>query len=939
MWRSFCFAFFLILSGSSSSLLGQFYTTGEAPASLRWNKLQSPHFRLVFPEELATDAATLVRRLEQFRLLTAEDTLFSGKPFPVLLHNTSVLSNGYVTLAPRRMEVVMVPPQDGYAQDWITQLTLHEYRHVVQLTRMNQGFTRVLSWFTGEIGPGSVSSMLPSWFHEGDAVFNETRLSATGRGRVAGFEMPLRTLLLAGTPTYSYDKATFGSYRDYVPDPYQYGYQVVSFARSRFGPGLWPGAINYTARNPYLLWPLAFYLKRHIGVYKSGLYDQTMDSLKAKYYRQEDTITYSNYTSSYPAHNRLYTRYTLPRDPGTGKVLALKKSLDDPGSFVLIDTAGRERRLIRTGYTSGLTVDLHGGRLVWDEVSPDPRWERRDYSILKTLDLTTGKQQVLTRKTRYFSPDFSPAGERIAVVETDLRNRHFLTLLDAATGDSLQRIAAPENRALQFPRFISDSMLVAVTVAMQGKQLEQINLANGQWKVILPFTRYDLSEPLNYKQYILFRSSFKGIENVYAVDRFHPGNLYQVTFSRFGAYHPSISADSTGLLFSNYGLKGYEITRIPLDTTAWQPVFSTGTPVSQWGFTPDYSMESTVADTVPEITPVATKYRKSSDLFHVHSWTPFYYELENYTGPVGDIPVNLGFMLFTQNLLSTAISSIGYRYQEGYHEFIPVFTWRGWYPVIELRGKFNGPVNEFSLRSYVPLLFTKGRYINGIQPQAEYAYSGITYSLDDQDRTGLQYLHYKLYLNHYRRLSSRDLFPRWGQTLTAAFTHTPFEQGAFGSLFSVQAGFFFPGMAPHHHLYGQLGMQWQHPGQYFLPQNQIRFPRGYTDAVSRAFTGLYLNYAFPVAYPDWSLGPVLYLKRFRVNVFNDLGYGTDVREQTSSGIRSYTGRSWSYGTELLADMHVIRIIFPVSAGIRIGFLPEKGEFFSEFMFSMQTGGF
>jgi hypothetical protein len=87
------------------------------------------------------------------------------------------------------------------------------------------------------------------------------------------------------------------------------------------------------------------------------------------------------------------------------------------------------------------------------------------------------------------------------------------------------------------------------------------------------------------------------------------------------------------------------------------------------------------------------------------------------------------------------------------------------------------------------------------------------------------------------------------------------------------------------------------------------------------------------------MGPLLYLKRFRVNVFSDLGYGTDVREQTGSGTRSYTGRYWSYGTEILADMHVIRIIFPISAGIRVGFLPEKGEFFSEFMFSVQTGMF
>jgi hypothetical protein len=93
------------------------------------------------------------------------------------------------------MEVVTTPPQDAYAQDWTAQLALHEYRHAVQIGSLNKGFTRAMTFLTGEIATGVVSSMIPSWFYEGDAVVTETRLSGAGRGRVAGFEMPLRTRL------------------------------------------------------------------------------------------------------------------------------------------------------------------------------------------------------------------------------------------------------------------------------------------------------------------------------------------------------------------------------------------------------------------------------------------------------------------------------------------------------------------------------------------------------------------------------------------------------------------------------------------------------------------------------------------------------------------------------------------------------------------------
>ena len=121
------------------------------------------------------------------------------KRFPVLVHSSSVLSNGYVSLAPQRMELVSTPPQDSYAQDWISQLSLHEFRHVVQLNKLNQGITRFSGYFSGEAVRGIVSSQIPPWFYEGDAVYNETELSESGRGRLPSFEMPLRTVLSSQT--------------------------------------------------------------------------------------------------------------------------------------------------------------------------------------------------------------------------------------------------------------------------------------------------------------------------------------------------------------------------------------------------------------------------------------------------------------------------------------------------------------------------------------------------------------------------------------------------------------------------------------------------------------------------------------------------------------------------------------------------------------------
>ena len=90
----------------------------------------------------------------------------------------------------------------------------------------------------------------------------------SGRGRLPSFEMEIKAILAEKPELYSYEKAIFGSYRDYIPDHYQYGYQMVSHARNKYGNDLWENVLNYTARKPFTLYPNYFSLKKHTGLSK-----------------------------------------------------------------------------------------------------------------------------------------------------------------------------------------------------------------------------------------------------------------------------------------------------------------------------------------------------------------------------------------------------------------------------------------------------------------------------------------------------------------------------------------------------------------------------------------------------------------------------------------------------------------------------------------------
>jgi hypothetical protein len=909
-----------------AGLYGQFFSGGETPASIRWCSMTTPHFVITFPEEVKMDALIIANELEYYKQYTEEKLQYKFKKLPILLHNTSVLSNGFVSLAPQRMELVATPPQDGYAQPWLSQLALHEFRHAVQLGTLQQGFSKALYFGSGEIGAGAVSSILPRWFYEGDAVSNETRLSCTGRGRIPGFAMPLRAQLMQNAKIFSYDKATFGSYRDFVPSPYLFGYQITEFARKKYGEEFWPNAVRYTARNSYLLSPLAIYFKKETGVFKGGLYTRAMNILKEQYNNSKDTIIYRKYLSKYSIHREAFTHYTLPKDIGKGRYIALKSGLTCQSAWVILDSIkDREDVLLRTGYTNALRADLHDEILVWDEVHHDPRWAGRSYSVIRMLNVVNGRNRYLTKRTRFFSPDVSPNGNLIAVIETDLENRNFLCLLSAKSGKIEARYESNNNQALQMPEWISETELAVITVGSRGKQLEVFDIRKAQWRVLLPATWIDISEPVNFKKYIFIRGSFKGLENIYAIQKAFPFHLYQVTFSEYGAYHPSVSEDSTKLLFSDYTSKGFDVASICLDTILWKEI-----PYGKESFC------SVAKDSLPILSYHIKRYHKAAHLFKFHSWLPFYADPDQVMQNILEINIMSGITLFSQNLLSNVISSVGYGYDQGQHGFYPSVSWRAWYPVVELKGRFATNTREGIIRVYVPLLFDKGRSITYLQPEFNFEYIDMAYRIEDRVHRGLNLFHYRLYAQRYSRMSIRDLYPRWGQQFSGVLTHAANTGDNFGHIWSVQTGAFFPGFFMNHHIYTKAGYQVQKAEDFYLPINRVPFSRGYTSAISGSFLSLSANYAMPLFYPDWSLGPLLYLQRLRLNVFCDWSFGKDIREVQYAKTVSFTGNYSSMGGEITADLHLFRIIFPLAVGIRVGYLPASKMTFAEMLVNVRT---
>lgn len=369
-------------------LSAQYYETGQDPASIKWKQIKTGRFTVIFPENYGPGGIAYAKSLEEAysKLLL----LFPEKKFniPVVIHNYSIQSNGYVAWAPRRMELYPTPEQNTIPLSPEKQLAVHELTHVLQLEALNRGFSKGMSLFFGEQFTGIVASLLPIWFLEGDAVFAESALTQSGRGRDPSFQKPLKALIVGNKKRFSYDKIINGSYKDFVPDNYQTGYQMVTWALTRNDPQIWNKVLKYTAEEPFTINPVNISLSRSSGLRKKTLWNETADTLKTLWTKDISRSNPADYEVANPDKHGKYINYNSPVYAGSDSIIAIKTSLSSPSSFVLINPEKKtEKRIHSPGQVYPWVVSYAKGKLVWVETKPDPRWVNREYSVVKIMNI------------------------------------------------------------------------------------------------------------------------------------------------------------------------------------------------------------------------------------------------------------------------------------------------------------------------------------------------------------------------------------------------------------------------------------------------------------------------------------------------------------------------------------------------------------------------
>ncbi len=543
----------------SVSVAGQYYETGQDPASLKWMQIKTDRFTIIYPENYGTGGAVFAQSLDE--AMKAIRTIYPEKKFriPVIIHNNTTQSNGYVAWAPKRMELYPTPEQNSIPLTAEKQLAYHELTHVFQMASLQHGFSKGMSFVLGEQFTGVVAALLPEWFLEGDAVFAETALTPSGRGRTPAFQKQLKAIAVERDKFLSYDKIIHGSYREYVPDHYQSGYQMVAWSLAKYDPEIWNNVLNYTAGYPFTVNPVNISLSKSARLTKERLFRESFDSLKQIWIKDVEGKKSEQYIPLNPPKRGKFVSYFSPVLVGSDSIIAVKTSLYDPPAFVLINTAdGTEKKIHIPGQMYPRDISYGGRRLVWVENQTDPRWENRNYSVVKIMSIDSRVNLTLSKRSRYLAASVSPDGRRIVAVENTTGNKNNLVILNAAAGEVLESVPSPGNAALQRPRWTSDGKRIAlIFLNGEGEGIMSYTPELKKWEVLSPAGRDDIQSVYLQNDSLLFISSRSGTDNLYLMTP--DGRISGITNSRFGTTDMSVKGNT--VLFSDYSSFGNNVCR------------------------------------------------------------------------------------------------------------------------------------------------------------------------------------------------------------------------------------------------------------------------------------------------------------------------------------------------------------------------------------------
>lgn len=904
---------------SSITLITFSQQFGGNPPSLKWKQISTDTVRVIYPAGLDSHAqrvASVVHYLAANKPFSLGDQL---KKVDIVLQNQTTIANGYVQLGPFRSEFFLTPEPVNFNQgsvSWTDQLALHEYRHVQQFNNFNNGLSKLMKVLFGEDGYTlAINASIPDWFYEGDAVYQETAVSKQGRGRLPLFMNAYPSLWQAGKK-YSWMKLRNGSLKDYVPNHYNLGYLLVNYGYQKYGIDFWKKVTRDASAYKGLFYPFQSAIKRHAGIDYKTFTKQAFDFYKL----QTDTVVKAE---SYliPVRKNYVNSYYFPYNAGSDSLVYLKASYRQRPVFYIKDKNGEHRLKAKD-----ISIDEHfsyrNGKIVYSAYETDVRWGWRDYGVIKLLDVKTGKQQTLTKKSKYFTPDISSDGSKVVAVQNHNDGSSELHVLNTSDGKVLRRIHSSEIAVFTDPKFIDQDNLVTPVRLRDGKMcLATAEISTGNIIRLTPPTFNVVGYPCVNNGVIYFTANYEGNDDVFAL-RLSDKKIFRISNGPLGNYY--VNAGNGKITWSAFTAEGYQLKQVLESEIVWNEVgnaviesLNEKYPVSHAAVPGDILLSK-----VPQRFFSNEKYKKSTRLLNFHSWRPYY------SDPI------FTFSLYGENVLNTLQTELYYLYNENERTSAAglSMTYGAFFPFISVGTEYtfnrqdviNNRVRQWDqldtrVGLNIPLNYASGQTFKSFN-------AGSNYVLRNEfnkgqfanllGNTSFSYLLHTISWTQQIQRAVQHIFPRFAYTVSASHRHA--ITSVTGYQFIANGSLYVPGLLSNQNLVFTGSFQQRDTLSQVVFSNRFGYSRGYEGRYFSRMWRLSANYHFPLWHTDWGFGNILYLQRIRANAFYDFTkvYSRDKR---------VTADQRSVGGEIFIDTKWWNQ-YPLTFGFRISHLLDRDQF-------------
>ena len=544
------------------------------PPEFRFRTITTEHVAVHFhqgEEALAREAAALADEI-----LERHEARYDSKVGRVqlVLVDPDDLPNGFASPLPYPFVTVhAVAPAGsdsfGNHEGWLRLVLSHELAHIVHLEEA-RGIWRAGRKVLGRAPFLFPNTLAMSWMIEGLAVYEETELTAFGRGRNPDSQMVLRMAALEGRfpkedqAIYALDAWPGGQ------TPYLFGEAFLRRLSRQSGADTLPRLAKQHA-GQFPPWLDGRTLDKVTGAGLHAQWEAWADAAVAQFGSEAAVRKAAGLTEGRALTRRGIQQGSPHYSPDGRTIAYASQTLTRFPEIRLVDAdGGHDRALVIRNAGSGLAWTPDGQALVYAELQIHKTY--RIYGDLSRVEVKDGARRRLTRGARAYDPDVSPDGREV-VFARKLGDRSELCLV--AMDGSGERTLTRSVPGVEWsgPHFHPDGSSIVASRLLPGGWLDLVlvDKATGAVKQLTHDRAKDVEPTWTPDgQAVVFRSDRDGVSNLYAL-RLGDRALLRVTNVLGGAFEPSVSPDGRSVAYSDYSSLGYDVRVAPLDLAQAPP--------------------------------------------------------------------------------------------------------------------------------------------------------------------------------------------------------------------------------------------------------------------------------------------------------------------------------------------------------------------------------